>query len=106
MVPRGGPRDDEEDSEEDSEEENEEADGEAIASLERSVEKVCFDFRLGELPRGVEHEGEAARLTRTADSGDATVLAVPAGGYIKLPLEFPDACLFHCLLLPYREGHA
>ena len=99
-VPRSLREDDDDEEDEDEDEEAEAEDGESITSLERSAEKVCFDFRLGELPRGVEHEGEPARLTRTADSGDATVLSVPAGGYIKLPLEFPDACLWRCTLLP------
>ncbi|CAJ1390236.1 unnamed protein product [Effrenium voratum] len=80
--------DDEEDEDEDEDEEGEDREG--IASLEKSVDKVLFDFRLGELPSGVEHEGQPARLMRTADSGDATVLSVPAGGYLRLPLDFPE----------------
>lgn len=85
-------RDDDDDDEEGEDEEDEDEDGaddgDAISSLERNADKVCFDFRLGELPRGVEHEGQPARLMRTTDSGDATVLSVPAGGYMRLPLDF------------------
>ena len=38
--------------------------------------EVCFDFRLGELPSGVEHEGEPARLTRSRDSGGPGIVLV------------------------------
>eukprot|EP00971_Amphidinium_carterae_P050638 996966-Amphidinium_carterae.1 len=41
---------------------------------------------------GVQHEGNPVQLVRAQGSGDtqATVLSVPAGSYLKLPLDFPE----------------
>ncbi len=63
---------------------------EEVVSLTRDKDKVCFDFRLGELPLGVQHEGQAVQLGTTQASGQATVLKVESGSYLRLPLDFPE----------------